>query len=405
MGNIYNVVGQKIDLEKMLQTKDNKNSNEYDYIFNNSGKLLHVWSFYSSKDSKDICCESQDLYSDKLVDASFNPDSSYIILILENLNYEIADDILDKGIINDDNVFTLEENSFKNITSRGIEYIFSTETLSINGTGEEKLSSRSNDLFSNEENFLNYRFKLYIWNGVKITSKIKNQTLLNAYKITQNLNSSVGLLNILNYIADLKDIKNQVKTIKIKSTFLNKYVNNEIDEGIEDKSNSSSNVECLNNNSSKITNNLSPEERKNAMKYKNFKSIFMNGTGNYYSLFNDKFDHSMLKLPKKKSPKISLPSEHQSYDGDYQEEDEIDDVDYDLVLHENKIEKIDTEDKSTTINTESYKNKLNLNFLGSKQESSNVNDNKDKSTEDDIKNSNSSKAHTNSKILLIFKRF
>lgn len=238
MGNIYNVVGQKIDIEEMLQVKNSNNTNDYDFIFNSSGRLLHVWKFHASKDLKEILNESQDLFNDKLVDASFNPDASYIILILENLNYEISDDVENKFLINQESVFTLEENSFKNITSRGIEYIFSTETLSLNT--EEKLSSRSNDLFTNESNTLNYRFKLYIWNGIKITNKIKNQALLNAYKITQTLNSLNGFISILNYISNIEDIKNNVKTIKIKSSYLNKYVNNEnnVDQE-ESKSNSS----------------------------------------------------------------------------------------------------------------------------------------------------------------------
>lgn len=395
MGNIYNVVGQKIDIEEMLQVKNSNNTNDYDFIFNSSGRLLHVWKFHASKDLKEILNESQDLFNDKLVDASFNPDASYIILILENLNYEISDDVENKFLINQESVFTLEENSFKNITSRGIEYIFSTETLSLNT--EEKLSSRSNDLFTNESNTLNYRFKLYIWNGIKITNKIKNQALLNAYKITQTLNSLNGFISILNYISNIEDIKNNVKTIKIKSSYLNKYVNNENNVDQEESKSNSSEDKIKNSN-----NDISYNERKNAMKFKNFKSVFMNGNNNYYGLFNEKFDHSMFKLPKKKNQKISVPSEHESYDGDYQEDEEIDDVDYDLVLHENKIEKIDIEDKSTTINTENYKNKFNLNFLGSKQENSNSNiiENKILREEKEESNSiinNSNKAHTNSK--------
>lgn len=277
--------------------------------------FLKAWKLSQNQSAKNedklysIVIEESYNFLTKKEKLNLSCNESYIILLVHQAAKQ--EDFQEKVKLTE-SILELVE-STKEITNRGLEYAFATNIVS---------SSLLQENNSNE-----YKYVLFIWNGINSSEAIKSQALLKAYELDHKL-------RINDYIKTL--FKNTSDFVQY-STIISDDEDTDLVE-TDPKSNLLSKVSLLRY----LNTNLNKRSKTSA--FKNFKQVFCRGqsteiSNNYYKLFqNDHSSQRSLSKEERNSRCLERSSNRKSeskrlsvgFDQDNYDDDELSDID--LVL-------------------------------------------------------------------------
>ena len=326
MGTSFSVTNSNYTLDDLINIKDfsllNNSKEEihkssYKSPNQDKCKYLKVWKIfeYENFNKKQNKISSENFLLENSQELYLKPEYSYIILITSlHRNKEEEDETSNICDLN-----LNSENLVKNMTKRGLEYLFSSDFY-------DNLDSNSSGR-SNKK----YKYQINLWNGSECSEKIKSSALIYAHKLSKLLNQYETNIK---FFCDSLNSKN----------FILPVINGDKSDDREDKDESKK------------------KKKKEKEKFKLFKTTFLVNSKSssnesygskkeYYQMFeNFSGKEPIIKVPKKSSGRSKKKSniESEIYENDDADYEDLDDLENDLYIENEEKQPKQVEEKSTT---------------------------------------------------------